>query len=45
MLADLMPLEHHYAPTLRIADFEVAPWICTREADPRMRQLLDERLG
>jgi hypothetical protein len=45
MLADLVPLEHHYAPTLRIADFEVAPWIYTREAETRMRQLLDERLG
>jgi len=45
MLADLVPLEHQYAPTLRIADFEVATWIYTSEAEMRMRELLDERLG
>jgi hypothetical protein len=44
MLADLIPLEHDYAPTLRIAEFEVASWIYTTAAEERMRELLTERL-
>jgi hypothetical protein len=45
MLADLIPLEHDYAPTLRIAEFEVASWIFTTAAAERMRELLTERLA
>jgi hypothetical protein len=41
MLADLIPLEHDYAPTLRIAEFEVASWIYTTAAEERMREALD----
>jgi hypothetical protein len=44
MLADLLPLEHGYQPTLRIGDFEVSSWIYLSEAEQRMRDLLDERL-
>jgi len=44
MLADLLPTEHGFAPTLRIADFEVVPWIYTEDAERRMRELLDERI-
>jgi len=44
MLADLLPPEHGYQPTLRIGDFEVLPWIYTSQAKRRMRELLDQRL-
>lgn len=43
-LADLLPPEYGYLPTLRIADFEVNPWIYTRDAERRMRELLQARL-
>jgi hypothetical protein len=42
-LADLVPLEHDFAPTLRIAGFEVLSWIYTDQAEPRMRELLEQR--
>jgi hypothetical protein len=44
MLADLLPLEHGWKPTLRIGDFEVLPWIYTSEAETGMRELLATRL-
>jgi len=44
MLADLLPPEHGWLPTLRIGDFEVLPWIYTEEAEARMRDLLAMRL-
>jgi len=44
MLADLLPPEHGYQPTLRIGYFDVLPWIHTSEAERRMRELLHERL-
>jgi hypothetical protein len=43
-LADLLPPLHGYAPTLRIADFEVRGWLYDRGAVARMRRLLGERL-
>lgn len=43
-LADLLPPLHGYAPTLRLADFELTPWIWERGAPSRMRALLEERL-
>lgn len=43
-LADLLPPEHRYLPTLRIADFEVKRWIHTQDAEKRMRELLEARL-
>lgn len=45
MLADLLPLEHGWEPTLRIGDFEVLGWIYIRDAEARMRDLLTTRLG
>jgi hypothetical protein len=44
-LADLLPRENDLAPTLRIADFEVKPWIWDKTAASRMRLLVDERLA
>lgn len=43
-LADVLPGEHGWLPTLRIADFEVAAWIHGQDAKPRMRALLASRL-
>jgi len=43
-LTDLLPLEHGFAPTLRVGKFELLPWIYTDEAEARMRALLDVRL-
>lgn len=44
MLADLLPPEHGFQPTLRIGDFEVLAWIYTEETEVRMRELLAGRL-
>ena len=44
-LADILPPDHGYLPTLRIADFEVKGWIGTASARKRMEELLEERLG
>jgi hypothetical protein len=43
-LADLLPIEHGWSPTLRIADFEVRAWIHTSDARARMEDLLRSRL-
>lgn len=43
-LADILPGEHEWLPTLRVADFEVAAWIDTPDAEARMRALLASRL-
>lgn len=43
-LADILPAIYGYAPTLRIADFEVQDWIKERGAPARMRRLIAERL-
>ena len=40
-LTDILPSEHGFRPTLRIADFEVREWITTASAEERMRELLD----
>ncbi len=44
MLADLLPPEHGWTPTLRIGDFEVLGWIYASDAEARMRELLAARL-
>jgi hypothetical protein len=45
-LADLLPREHGWAPTLRIADVEVAGWIWdSRGAPSRLARLVEERLA
>jgi hypothetical protein len=43
-LADLVPLEHCWLPTLRIADWEVAGWIERGDAQRRMANLLEAKL-
>ena len=44
-LADLLPPHHDFAPTLRIADFEVEPWIWDRGASARLARLVVHRLA
>lgn len=44
-LADLLPPLHDFGPTLRIADFEVLPWIWDERGAPtRLRRLVEDRL-
>lgn len=43
-LCDILPLEHGFAPTLRIADFEVASWMHSSDAAARMERLLVNRI-
>jgi hypothetical protein len=43
-LCDIVPLEHGFLPTLRIADFEVSSWLHTGDARERMASVLDGRL-
>jgi hypothetical protein len=44
-LADILPLDYGFLPTLRIADFEVEPWIGTACARSRMKDLLDRKIS
>jgi hypothetical protein len=44
MLCDILPPEHGFLPTLRIADFEVAGSLNDRDARHRMTASLDARL-
>jgi hypothetical protein len=44
-LADLLPPDHGYLPTLRIAEFEVRGWLGTALAKERMAALLDAKLA
>lgn len=44
-LADLLPDVHGWAPTLRIADVEVAAWIDAPGAAERLHRLVTERLA
>lgn len=39
-LSDILPFVHGFAPTLRIADFEVKGWIFLADAKDRLAQLL-----
>lgn len=43
-LVDILPVQYGYAPTLRIAHFEVEGWILNHDAEDRMRILLGDRL-
>lgn len=43
-LADLVPLEHGWLPTLRIPDWEVAGWLSMRDAPARMAALVAAKL-
>lgn len=42
-LADIVPLAYGWAPTLRIADFEVNDWVFRPGARSRMGELLESR--
>ena len=42
-LADLLPSQHGWAPTLRIGDFEVKGWLSDANAASRMHSLLIEK--
>jgi hypothetical protein len=44
-LADILPVDHGYLPTLRIADFEVKPWIRSADARSRMEDLLKRKIS
>jgi hypothetical protein len=44
-LCDLIPPLHGFAPTLRIAYFEVKSWIYSNDAEGRMDELLSTRLA
>ena len=43
-LCDIVPLSHGFAPTLRIAYFEVLDWLTSSDAAKRMKDLLDRKL-
>ena len=43
-LCDLLPPKHGFAPTLRIADFEVRAWLFGPNARSKMVELLESRL-
>jgi DNA-binding Xre family transcriptional regulator len=43
-LADILPPDRGFEPTLRIADFEVKPWIHSADAPERLRELLERKL-
>ncbi|WP_090969580.1 hypothetical protein [Nocardioides exalbidus] len=42
-LADLLPSEHGWLPTLRVGDFEVKEWLFDPDAEARMAQLLETK--
>jgi hypothetical protein len=44
-LADLLPLDHGFLPTLRFAYFEVESWIYTGDAHNQMQDLLSLKLS
>lgn len=42
-LADLLPAQHGWSPTLRVADFEVKEWLHDPDAAARMERLLEAK--
>ena len=44
-LTDLLPQEHGFAPTLRLADTEIRDWIFNPDAARRMTDLITDRFG
>ena len=44
-LTDILPSEYGFLPTLRLADFEIRAWIHESEAQDRMENLVESRLG
>lgn len=45
MLADILPPDYGFLPTIRIADFEVKDWIKTECAHAKMKELLDRKFS
>lgn len=44
-LTDILPLDYGFLPTLRIAEFEVTPWLETVCARNRMADLLERKIS
>lgn len=44
-LCDILPLDHGFLPTLRIADFEVEDWIKEKDSRKRMEGLLARKIS
>ena len=44
-LTDLLPPEYDFAPTFRLADFEIPDWIFGPDIEDHMSELLAGRLG
>jgi len=44
-LADLLPSEHGFVPTLRLSDIEVEAWVFSEGARNRMAKLIEERMA
>jgi hypothetical protein len=44
-LADILPVDHGFQPTLRIGDFEVKDWIGAADACARMEDLLNRKFS
>ncbi len=44
-LTDLLPPEHGLKPTIRVASWELEPWIWSEDATSRLASLLTERTG
>ena len=44
-LSNLLPQEHGFAPTLRLADTEIRDWIFSPDAADRMTVLISDKLG
>lgn len=44
-LTDILPLEYGFLPTLRVGDFEIREWIHESDAQDRMQELVESRLG
>jgi hypothetical protein len=44
-LCDILPLQHGFSPTLRIAYFEVSDWIFGSDAHDKMQELVNAKLA
>jgi hypothetical protein len=44
-LCDILPPDHGFLPTLRVAKFDVDGWLTTDQAAERMRALLDRKFS
>jgi hypothetical protein len=44
-LADILPRQHEYAPTLRISEYEVAGWLHSEDAGAQIEAVLAAKFG